>query len=198
MTNFTDNQFDPQCARELITVGNMANNYVSAQPQPMGMPMNQPVGMPNQGQPMGMPNYGQPMGMPMAQPVAMPMIQPTLNNQSNTTVVVNSQPGSGSDKSSRPWSSGLCGCCDNFGICVTVMMCPACYACHLAGKSGEFCCLPLLVPGWMIALRAYVRGRHRISGTICDDCLKVTCCFQLAMCQLSREIDFIKDGKTAL
>ncbi|XP_046553655.1 cornifelin homolog [Haliotis rubra] len=165
----------------------MANNYIASQPQPMGMPTNQPMGMP----------INQPMGMPMAQPVAMPMIQPMMNNQSNTTVVVNSQP-SAVDNSSRSWSSGLCACCDNFGICMTVWLCPACYACHLAGKSGEFCLVPLLVPGWMISLRAYVRGRYRISGTLCDDCMKVTCCFQLTMCQLSREIDFIKDGKTAL
>ncbi|XP_046348217.1 placenta-specific gene 8 protein-like [Haliotis rufescens] len=141
------------------------------------------------------PNYYTP---PHQQPVMQqPMPMQTMQSH-NTTVVVAGLGGGGPvDAPPRGWSTGLCGCFEDVMGCLCVMFCQECYGCHLASKAGETCCLPCCVPYWLVSLRAHIRGKHNIQGSICDDCCMVVCCYQCTMCQLSREINNINNGRAA-
>ncbi|KAM9312398.1 cornifelin homolog [Gastrophryne carolinensis] len=121
------------------------------------------------------------------QPVA---VQPTAVQHTTLTVV---QP--------NGWSSGICDCCDDMGICCCAFWCFPCFECRTVSDFGECLCLPLLemscagyagcspyCPPVSMAMRAAVRERYRIQGTICDDCCLVCCCLSCTWCQMAREI----------
>ncbi|XP_025091183.1 placenta-specific gene 8 protein-like [Pomacea canaliculata] len=160
-----------------------------SRPQPDAPPQ---YSQPQQSQPPGAVQqqwgYPQPqMGYP--QPV---MMQPQQQQQSvnNTTVVVNQQqqPAAPAYKPPRAWTSGICGCFDDFGVCCCVWFCAPCAACQLATDMGENCCVPLCVPGWLIVLRTKLRTQHNIHGSVMDDCCSSTCCYHCVMCQMMREV----------
>ncbi|KAG9335534.1 hypothetical protein JZ751_004561 [Albula glossodonta] len=83
--------------------------------------------------------------------------------------------------------------------------CFPCVACTTAQKFGECLCLPLLdiisaailsylgcpfcAPAVGLSLRAAVRNKYGIPGTIGDDCPKATFCATCSWCQIAREID---------
>ncbi|XP_061196345.1 placenta-specific gene 8 protein-like [Saccostrea echinata] len=116
-----------------------------------------------------------------------------LSHSSNTTVVVTQQ-----QVPTRPpkrgWSTGICGCFEDFGSCCAVVLCPSCYVCYLSSKLGESCCLPIALGGQyaLIPLRTKIRAENNIYGSICEDCCMVCWCPQCVMCQLSREQDNIR------
>ncbi|XP_029439773.1 PLAC8-like protein 1 [Rhinatrema bivittatum] len=85
------------------------------------------------------------------------------------------------------WSSGLFTACNDKVVCIGGACCLACLECHLASRYGECFCLPLL-PGSTLALRAGIRERHKIEGTIGKDWLAVHCCWPFAVCQMAREL----------
>ncbi|KAL7875803.1 hypothetical protein AOLI_G00107660 [Acnodon oligacanthus] len=100
----------------------------------------------------------------------------------------------GSPKSSQ-WSSGLCDCCEDMGICCLGFWCPCCLMCNTSERFGECFCLPLveisfgaLVPPLTFAMRSSMRERYRIQGTMCDDCCVSTCCAVCVWCQIAREL----------
>ncbi|CAB1345297.1 unnamed protein product, partial [Coregonus sp. 'balchen'] len=72
--------------------------------------------------------------------------------------------------------------------------CPCCLLCQLSTDLGECLCLPLLdifsgcIPSTSLALRSNMSERYRIQGTICTDCLMVTCCPICAWCQMASEL----------
>ncbi|XP_055959300.1 cornifelin homolog A-like [Patella vulgata] len=119
---------------------------------------------------------------------------PVVGHQpsTNTTVIINQQ--APMRPALRQWSSGLFSCFEDGMICALAFFCPECFACHLASQAGESCCLPCCVPGWLVSLRAHIRGRHQIEGSIMSDCCTVGCCYQCAMCQLARELKTAKSN----
>nr|XP_033783555.1 PLAC8-like protein 1 [Geotrypetes seraphini] len=85
------------------------------------------------------------------------------------------------------WSTGLFTACNDKIVCVGGACCLACLECHLAKHHGECFCLPLL-PGSTLALRAGIRERHNIQGSIGEDWVAVHCCWPFAVCQMAREL----------
>ncbi|CAH2319061.1 Hypothetical predicted protein [Pelobates cultripes] len=59
------------------------------------------------------------------------------------------------------WSSNVCDCCDDIGICLCGTCFPCCLASKVASDFGECCCLPCL-SGTVLALRTGIRERYRI------------------------------------
>ncbi|XP_028678366.1 cornifelin homolog A-like [Erpetoichthys calabaricus] len=85
------------------------------------------------------------------------------------------------------WSTELCDCCSDVGICVCGTFIPCILACKVAQDYGECCCLPCL-PGTILAIRTGLRERRKIPGNVCGDWLIMTCCSCCALCQLAREL----------
>ncbi|XP_073479372.1 cornifelin homolog [Aquarana catesbeiana] len=99
------------------------------------------------------------------------------------------------------WASGICDCCEDMGVCCCAFWCFPCFQCKTVSDFGECLCLPLLDPGCLaytgssmvcppisMAMRAAVRERYRIPGSICDDCCMLYWCFTCSWCQMAREI----------
>ncbi|XP_030043251.1 cornifelin homolog [Microcaecilia unicolor] len=95
------------------------------------------------------------------------------------------------------WSTGVCDCCDDLGICCFGFWCLPCFMCKTADDFGECLCLPLLeilagygvpCPPISMAMRSGVRERYGIQGSICNDCCILCWCYNCAWCQMSREI----------
>ncbi|KAK7091619.1 hypothetical protein V1264_009278 [Littorina saxatilis] len=121
------------------------------------------------------------------------MQQPMYQSHSNTTVVVTQQQAP-RVVSPRVWTSGLCGCFDDFGMCLCVVCCCSCASVWARTDTGENSCTPTCVPNWLTALRAKVRTQLGIQGSICNDCLVDTFCHCCALCQLKREVKFAKQN----
>ncbi|XP_029941296.1 PLAC8-like protein 1 isoform X2 [Salarias fasciatus] len=82
------------------------------------------------------------------------------------------------------WSTGLC--C--FALC-----CLPVFTCKVTSAVGACPCLPLLdcigcVPPASLAMRASVRERYGIKGSVWSDCLYGCCCYPLSWLQISREL----------
>nr|XP_033779384.1 placenta-specific gene 8 protein-like [Geotrypetes seraphini] len=99
------------------------------------------------------------------------------------------------------WSTGLCECAKDCSICCCAFWCFPCFMCRTASQFGECMCLPLLDPfcmGWLgfpvpcapasMAMRAAMRERYRIQGSICNDCGELFCCYTCVWCQMAREM----------
>uniref|UniRef100_A0AAZ3R4I2 Uncharacterized protein n=1 Tax=Oncorhynchus tshawytscha TaxID=74940 RepID=A0AAZ3R4I2_ONCTS len=63
---------------------------------------------------------------------------------------------------SSDWSSNVCDCCDDCGICLCAIFVPCILGCKVAQDNGDSCCVPFL-PGALIALRTSIRSKYRIS-----------------------------------
>ncbi|XP_038075592.1 PLAC8-like protein 1 [Patiria miniata] len=74
-------------------------------------------------------------------------------------------------------------------------LCTPCLACSLARQLGESCCVVACVPGGVFALRTKLRMQQNIEGSICDDCLTLSCCCPFALCQMARELDNAEIGR---
>ncbi|KAM3848219.1 PLAC8-like protein 1 [Vipera latastei] len=85
------------------------------------------------------------------------------------------------------WSTGLFDICSDKTICLCGLLCSPCLECRLASKYGECFCFPLLL-GSTLALRAGIRERYSIHGTLCEDWMAVHCCWPCAICQMAREM----------
>ncbi|XP_064181639.1 cornifelin homolog [Anguilla rostrata] len=93
------------------------------------------------------------------------------------------------------WSSDVCDCCEDMGICCFGFWCPWCLSCKISSDFGECLCLPLLdgccggiVPPVTLTLRTAIRERYSIQGTVCNDCCVTTCCTWCVWCQMAREL----------
>ncbi|XP_017166091.1 cornifelin homolog A-like [Poecilia reticulata] len=94
---------------------------------------------------------------------------------------------------SKQWSSGICDCCQDCSLCCYTCWCFPCFACQTAKEAGECLCLPLLdafglIPPMATALRASIRQRYGIEGSVCSDCVYASFCGPCTWCQISREI----------
>ncbi|XP_072259109.1 cornifelin homolog B-like [Pyxicephalus adspersus] len=109
---------------------------------------------------------------------------------SQTVMVSQAQP--------KGWSSGICDCCEDMSTCCFAFWCFPCFQCATVSDHGECLCLPLLdqtclgyspaCPPISMAMRASVRERYKIPGSICDDCCMLYWCLCCAWCQMAREI----------
>uniref|UniRef100_A0A3Q2XTD2 Uncharacterized protein n=1 Tax=Hippocampus comes TaxID=109280 RepID=A0A3Q2XTD2_HIPCM len=81
---------------------------------------------------------------------------------------------------------GVCAGC--FALC-----CLPVFTCKVARKAGVCPLLPLLdclgcVPPASLAVRASVREKYGIQGSVWGDCLYGCCCYTLSWLQISREL----------
>eukprot|EP00918_Siedleckia_nematoides_P007685 GHVU01016673.1.p1 GENE.GHVU01016673.1~~GHVU01016673.1.p1 ORF type:complete len:121 (-),score=4.20 GHVU01016673.1:712-1074(-) len=100
-----------------------------------------------------------------------PLIQPAPQNQ-------------------RHFSTGLFDCSD-IGTCVYGYFCHWCHMCSVAERLEEHCCTTLHVSS-RVALRTKLRTMYGITGTVCDDCMMMTCCGPFAVCQMDRELKMLQ------
>jgi len=89
----------------------------------------------------------------------------------------------------RDWSSGLCECTNDPTNCLMTLFCYPCVMCQMSSRMGEMFCMPCFVPAAGIPMRARLRTVGGIQGTICNDCVMVSCCPHLVTCQMKRELD---------
>uniref|UniRef100_A0A3Q2XWG8 Cornifelin homolog B-like n=1 Tax=Hippocampus comes TaxID=109280 RepID=A0A3Q2XWG8_HIPCM len=69
--------------------------------------------------------------------------------------------------------------------CYGFWCCP-CLACTVAGRYGENRCLPLC-DIFILSLRANMRGKYGIKGSMCNDILSSCFCMWCTWCQMHRE-----------
>lgn len=146
-------------------------------------------------------NQLSPMPQSMPQPTQpnMPQTMQQSMQQQNTTVVVVNQPTAGqsngklliSPVGTREWSSGLCSCFDDVGVCLCVLCCTCCVEKDIAEALRECACVTCYVPGGTINLRTKTRTIGGIRGSICNDCMVIACCYQCALCQMKRELNIM-------
>jgi Cys-rich protein (TIGR01571 family) len=121
--------------------------------------------------------------------------QPYMSHQN--TVIVNQPAGAASatgkvdirDKDVRDWTTGLCGCFENFGVCLAGFCCMPCFMSYLASRMHESCWGPLCCHcHFMIALRTRLRSVNGIKGKVCKDVFTMCCCPCCASTQMYREL----------
>ncbi|RMX52054.1 hypothetical protein pdam_00003729 [Pocillopora damicornis] len=95
------------------------------------------------------------------------------------------------------WSSGLCGCFENVGICFKAFFCPCIVAGEIGEALGESCfwhCFAstLWLPGVLNGAenRGKLRAMYQIPGSYCNDFLLHLCCQGCSYAQEAREIAF--------
>ncbi|CAN9500891.1 unnamed protein product [Ophioblennius macclurei] len=108
------------------------------------------------------------------------------------------------DRPLTEWKTGLCECCDDcHTFCYGFWCCP-CMACSVSHEFGENKCLPLcdlitptifsttgiplVAPPAAVSLRAAMRNRYNIKGSLCRDILVSCCCNTCSWCQMYREL----------
>ncbi|CAH8873357.1 unnamed protein product [Trichobilharzia szidati] len=110
---------------------------------------------------------------------------------SKNLLVVRLQPKAAQIVDSRDWSSGICDCFEDQRSCCLTGFCLPCYLCHMYKNMGEACWLPAVGSG-ALELRIKHRTKHQIAGSLADDyCLSFWCC-PLMMCQLQRDLQYVK------
>ncbi|XP_054458924.1 cornifelin-like [Anoplopoma fimbria] len=109
------------------------------------------------------------------------------------------------------WDSGLCDCFEDANTCCYGFWCCPCLACTVSERFGENRCLPLcdicspaifaacgiplFVPPAVLSLRAAIRNRYGIKGSICRD-FAVSCfCEWCSWCQMHRELKHHKKNQ---
>lgn len=135
-------------------------------------------------------SYPQPGNYQQQQTGYPPVIeaQPTHFHTTNTTVVVSQPAMTAAQQRPRQWSTGLCGCCEDCGICWHGMCFPQCLLCDVSSRMGEGCCFPFCCPMALAGLRVKLRTEENIQGSACDDYFCAMCCPSLVLCQLAREL----------
>ncbi|XP_028852302.1 cornifelin homolog [Denticeps clupeoides] len=109
-----------------------------------------------------------------------------------TNAVILTQPQTFVVQTSNQWSTGICDCCEDMSSCCFGFWCFWCFACKTTNDLGECLCLPLLdlfgiIPPITISMRATMRQRYGIQGSICNDCVNSFFCGPCVWCQMSRE-----------
>ncbi|KAM5132485.1 uncharacterized protein ACMZJ9_019273 isoform 1-T2 [Mantella aurantiaca] len=158
--------------------------------------------------PMHMVSATVPMQVPVAVPIA--TMAPaslvahsavTAQPQPQTSVVVNMQSGGnqvydymamgprGGPMAFGPisWGSDLLSCYDDIPTCLWGCFCSCILPCYLSSMYGESCCFGWL-PGAVCLLRAALRERYKIPGSLLNDYCTMCCCSICALCQMCREM----------
>uniref|UniRef100_A0A8C9YPK3 Cornifelin n=1 Tax=Sander lucioperca TaxID=283035 RepID=A0A8C9YPK3_SANLU len=105
----------------------------------------------------------------------------------------------------KDWSSDLFDCFENSSSCCYGFWCCPCLACTVSERFGENRCLPLCdicspailsalgitlcaAPPAGLSLRAAMRNRYGIKGSLCKDILVSCFCGWCNWCQMHREL----------
>uniref|UniRef100_A0A3Q2E1P5 Cornifelin homolog B-like n=1 Tax=Cyprinodon variegatus TaxID=28743 RepID=A0A3Q2E1P5_CYPVA len=92
------------------------------------------------------------------------------------------------------WTTHLCDCFADANTCCYGFWCCPCLACTVSGKFQECYCLPLscgvpiFIPPASLTLRASIRNRYGIKGSICNDMVVSAFCLWCSWCQMHREL----------
>ncbi|XP_053715937.1 placenta-specific gene 8 protein-like [Synchiropus splendidus] len=94
---------------------------------------------------------------------------------------------------SGTWTTGLCDCHKDLGDCCCALCCLPVFTCQVSRAGGMCPLLPLLdiigcVPPASLAMRATIRERYGIQGSVWSDCFFGCCCYHLSWMQISREL----------
>jgi Cys-rich protein (TIGR01571 family) len=95
------------------------------------------------------------------------------------------------------WSSGLCSCCEDFGICIYAALCPCCLYGKNSKKIGEgtcigkcLCYLFCFPCCQQTKTRYLIRKKYNLLEEPCNDCCISWFCSLCALCQEAREIKY--------
>ncbi|XP_033739645.1 placenta-specific gene 8 protein-like [Pecten maximus] len=108
--------------------------------------------------------------------------------------VVTVQPGPkilGPLKGTREWSSGLFDCFVDWKSCLLTCLFFQCAQCKNASRLGESPFTPYCTMGGTLAMRTRLRTLGGIEGTISWDSCVLSWCEACAVCQMSRELDYM-------
>uniref|UniRef100_A0A3Q2UMZ9 Placenta-specific gene 8 protein-like n=1 Tax=Fundulus heteroclitus TaxID=8078 RepID=A0A3Q2UMZ9_FUNHE len=94
------------------------------------------------------------------------------------------------------WDSGLCDCFEDASTCCYGFWCSICLAGTVSRRFGESNLLPLCdtccfwggVPPAALSMRAAMRHKYKIKGSLCNDIVISWCCHGLSWCQMHREL----------
>ncbi|ESO09048.1 hypothetical protein HELRODRAFT_168982 [Helobdella robusta] len=90
-------------------------------------------------------------------------MNPNYNMQYQGQNVVTSQPQlAGQIQNIKPWSSGICGCCQDMAGCCYCYWCFLCFTCTLASKMDECVLGPCCCYGFLTAMRTKLRTQYGI------------------------------------
>ncbi|KAK2835254.1 hypothetical protein Q5P01_015738 [Channa striata] len=114
----------------------------------------------------------------------------------------------------KQWNTELCDCCDDASTCCYGFWCLPCLACTVSKEFGENTCLPLcdmlspavctacgiplFAPPAGLSLRAAMRNRYGIKGSLCKDIVISCFCEWCNWCQMHREFKHRKNNPTAI
>ncbi|XP_039891148.1 cornifelin-like isoform X3 [Simochromis diagramma] len=118
------------------------------------------------------------------------------------------------EKPLTDWDSGLLDCFEDARTCCYGFWCCPCLACTVSGRFGENNCLPLCdicvsgvlaafgipvcVPPAVLSVRAAMRNRYGIKGSLCKD-IAISCfCEWCSWCQMHRELRHRKKTPTVI
>ncbi|CAL8077995.1 unnamed protein product [Calicophoron daubneyi] len=95
----------------------------------------------------------------------------------------------------RDWHDGLFRCTNDCKSCWLITLFAPCYACYMYERYNECPLTACFMPATGLTLRAFHRGRERIHGTLCEDCMVSVCCSCCALCQLDRDMKYIEASR---
>ena len=89
------------------------------------------------------------------------------------------------------FSTGLCGCFDDFGVCLYGCFCTTCLMCQNQAKvEGTKCgCRQACCPLFEYNTRQIIRRRKNMNEECCVDCMTVGYFLPLVVCQDARELN---------
>ncbi|MED6234353.1 hypothetical protein ATANTOWER_027685 [Ataeniobius toweri] len=105
------------------------------------------------------------------------------------------------EKPLTDWNSGFCDCFEDASTCCYGFWCSICLAGTVSRQFGENNCLPLCdlcasyygsIPPGALSLRAAMRHKYGIKGSLCKDIFISWCCTTLSWCQMYRELKHCK------
>uniref|UniRef100_A0A8C5G1J1 Uncharacterized protein n=1 Tax=Gouania willdenowi TaxID=441366 RepID=A0A8C5G1J1_GOUWI len=112
------------------------------------------------------------------------------------------------------WNAGLFDCFEDVSTCCYGFWCCPFLMCTVSGRLGENTCLPLydiITPACLsffriplffppagISMRASMRNRYGIKGSLCKDIAAGCCCSCCSWCQMYRELKERKKVPTVI
>ncbi|CAF3449772.1 unnamed protein product [Rotaria socialis] len=102
-------------------------------------------------------------------------------------IVVQTKPGDDVWEYENWWTYNMHDCCGSPKACCFVCCCCPCATYKIYKRADEdllACCCPTTL--W--PLRTKIRTLFRIRGSICGDCVAVSCCSFCALVQMYREL----------
>ncbi|XP_023194868.1 cell number regulator 10-like [Xiphophorus maculatus] len=104
----------------------------------------------------------------------------------------------------KEWKSGLFDCFEDVSTCCYGFWCCPFLTCTVSRRFGEQTCLPVcdmltsatvlmcgvpvIIPPVTLSLRASIRNKRGLKGSLCNDILISCCCIWCSWCQMHREL----------